>query len=564
MEGNLAIANFDESDVFVTPDVETGSDDSMDYLPVKVRDLMSEDVLPFDIFLPDIGQGETTSWKRVVASGKPLRREFHDTLRSRGITVVYVSRTAHEHLRTYLTRMLDRATLDSGISVREKIELICDALEHIIRVAILERPTPASITNGRQYVEYLSVLMANAPTLKAEAIHEAFSRDCDSVTHSVQVAVLGMCFCKFLGWESDTITDWGLGALFHDIGRDNVKERILESWSRRHSTEELELLKKHTTVGYLRLKSAEILSEDQLQIVLHHHEAMDGSGYPDGLSGARIHEYARIARIVDCFDILCNTDSSEPALSAGQAIEAMRDGMKPVFDARLLESFIDFMGMGDAPHGRAHGKRISIELGSELLVQLDDEDVRFKTALVGMDLDKYLILRSPDPLHIRNQMYEGRGVIVRCIHSGNVYGFRSSILCHVLHPALRLLVLSYPKRIEAINLRKHPRVICHLPAEAISDGTTFPCVIIDLSMGGCMLMGKRTGENGMPGLQVDQRIVLRAQLLGDGTSDTLSGLVRNVRMDGEKITLGVKFEGLEAGASQSLSSFLENILSVMA
>ncbi len=106
-------------------------------------------------------------------------------------------------------------------------------------------------------------------------------------------------------------------ALLHDIGKLAVPEHILNKPSKLTAAE-FERMKSHARVG------AEILSEVDfpypvVPIVRHHHENWDGTGYPDGLSGADIPIGARILSVVDCFDALTSDRPYRRALSAHEA-----------------------------------------------------------------------------------------------------------------------------------------------------------------------------------------------------------------------------------------------------
>lgn len=529
------------------------------YFPVTARSLIPGTALPVDIIVPPCKNAESSDEVPPLAKGAIIPEGYTELLLRYGIQTVYIDKDGHDKYQKYLTTLMESRILNKSISFDSKIQLVYDAAEYIVRRAALEKPVESDVLFGRLVIDSAAFIFTTHD-LSAESLCSFFSRYYQLSSHSVHVAFLGMCFCRHLKWERSEIADWGLGALFHDIGKGFMGDKMLVERSRL-KVEEFEVMKKHTTLGHQRMKSLKHLSADQLSIVLYHHELMDGSGYPEGLQGYQIHKFARIARIIDHYDTLVTKQPHRTVLTSSQAIEAMQKEVKSSFDEQLFNSFSTFMGFGTEMNDATNGKRISIELGSELLVQLVDEDIKFKSVLVGMRADEYLILRSPDMQHIRSQVYEGRRIIARCVHSGTVYGFRSKILCNLVHPAVRLLILEYPRKVECVNIRKNPRVDCHLPAEIYNGKSPFACAITDISIGGCKLVMKSSESREAFKAQVDQNITIRTPLLGMNDGEALTGLIRSVRADGNMVIVGVNFINLGENVLGALNRFIDSVLS---
>ncbi len=107
-------------------------------------------------------------------------------------------------------------------------------------------------------------------------------------THSLNVCLLSLSFGKYLDWSPGKIKNFGLGALLHDIGMTNIPPAITQKPDRL-SDEEMELVKKHPTIGFRLLKSFAPITRDALIMVLQHHEHGIGMGYPDNLTLPKIH-----------------------------------------------------------------------------------------------------------------------------------------------------------------------------------------------------------------------------------------------------------------------------------
>ena len=119
--------------------------------------------------------------------------------------------------------------------------------------------------------------------------------------HSVNVAVLSILTAQSLGYETSDIKNIALGALLHDVGKMRVDQSIITKPSKLTDDERKEI-EKHPKYGYDLLKNIKSLSFTAKQIVLFHHEKLDGTGYPFGLKGIEIPEFVRIVTICDMYD----------------------------------------------------------------------------------------------------------------------------------------------------------------------------------------------------------------------------------------------------------------------
>jgi len=92
------------------------------------------------------------------------------------------------------------------------------------------------------------------------------------------------------------------------------------------------------------LESNKILEQQSIEVVIQHHEAADGSGYPFGLTIDEISPMAQIVHIVDCYDAMTTERAYKMALSPFEALKTMTVEMKHSFNKKLLEKFIVFLG----------------------------------------------------------------------------------------------------------------------------------------------------------------------------------------------------------------------------
>jgi putative nucleotidyltransferase with HDIG domain len=156
--------------------------------------------------------------------------------------------------------------------------------------------------------------------------------------HSIRVAEYAIMMGKALSLQPWDLKKLELGALLHDIGKLGVPDAILNK-NGKLTKEEFEVMKKHP------LQSAHICSQiellkDVVPIVKHHHERIDGLGYPDGLSDNKISLLTRVVFVVDAFDAMTSHRPYRKALTVAQAYEELLRCAGSQFDARLVQLFI--------------------------------------------------------------------------------------------------------------------------------------------------------------------------------------------------------------------------------
>ncbi|MCD6415267.1 MAG: response regulator [Planctomycetes bacterium] len=132
-----------------------------------------------------------------------------------------------------------------------------------------------------------------------------------------------------------------LAAPMHDVGKIGVPDSILLKPGKL-SKDEFEIMKSHTTIGARILEGSKVsmlnLARD---IALSHHEKLDGSGYPNGLSGTDIPASARIVAILDVYDALVHNRVYRPAMPEEKALAIIAEGRGSHFEAPLVDVFMD-------------------------------------------------------------------------------------------------------------------------------------------------------------------------------------------------------------------------------
>ncbi len=124
----------------------------------------------------------------------------------------------------------------------------------------------------------------------------------DVYNHSVRVSILAGVLAKWMHMSRQETQDVILAGFLHDIGKTKFPERMLDKSVDTLTEDERETYEQHTVDGQMILSASPGLSDGIKRAALQHHEAMDGSGFPFGISGNDIHPYARIIALVDLYD----------------------------------------------------------------------------------------------------------------------------------------------------------------------------------------------------------------------------------------------------------------------
>ena len=161
--------------------------------------------------------------------------------------------------------------------------------------------------------------------------------------HSVAVCALMVALARQLGMTESAVKEAGLAGLLHDIGKMAVPGGILEKPGSL-TDDEFRVIKLHPESGHRILTEGNGVPHAALDVVLHHHEKMDGSGYPHGLANEQISRLARMCAICDVYDALTSNRSYKAGWCPNKAIRQMAS-WKGHFDPVIFQAFVKSVGI---------------------------------------------------------------------------------------------------------------------------------------------------------------------------------------------------------------------------
>jgi HD-GYP domain-containing protein (c-di-GMP phosphodiesterase class II) len=147
-------------------------------------------------------------------------------------------------------------------------------------------------------------------------------------------------FALSLGFSALDVKRLGVAATLHDIGKAAIPLEILDKPGAL-SDGEMAIMQGHARLGYDALRGTPGITAEVLDAVRHHHEFLDGSGYPDGLKGAEISDLVRVLTVSDIFAALIEVRSYRPPMARPKAYSILTEMAGTKLEKALVTAFKD-------------------------------------------------------------------------------------------------------------------------------------------------------------------------------------------------------------------------------
>lgn len=165
-------------------------------------------------------------------------------------------------------------------------------------------------------------------------------KDLNTGVHSTRLAEWGLRVGQELSLDEGMLQNLEVAALLHDIGKIGIPDAILRKPGKLEA-DEYALMKRHSEYGWLVLRELPGFEHAALDI-LHHHESMDGKGYPAGLKGSEIPIVSRIVCVIDAFDAMVSSRPYRQGLPFEEAVRRLILSSGTQFDSDVVQSFLPY------------------------------------------------------------------------------------------------------------------------------------------------------------------------------------------------------------------------------
>jgi putative nucleotidyltransferase with HDIG domain len=170
------------------------------------------------------------------------------------------------------------------------------------------------------------------------------NRDEYTYMHSLAVSALCISFARHLGFDDRRIKDLGVGGLLHDVGKVKIPDDILNKPGPL-TEKEFAIMQDHVTHGSCILHETGNIGDDSIMVTAHHHERLDGTGYPDGLKGNEISEFGQMGAIVDIYDALTSERVYKDSMPPTKALKKLLEWSAHYVNRQMVEQFIAHVGI---------------------------------------------------------------------------------------------------------------------------------------------------------------------------------------------------------------------------
>lgn len=265
----------------------------------------------------------TWDYQIILPEGAVLRAEYMDKLRDLGILEVYI--------REQETKTQNIAILKSEIedTVKEKVKDILErhTYQHNQELVELSKTADNIISNILEEEQVI------------ERVFDIKERSSDIYEHSISVCSIAILTALKLDLDKTKTHDIGVGCLLHDIGLRYLTVKYENQDIDGKSEKELIEYKKHPVYGYSSLQNENWISECSKNIILSHHERLDGSGFPLKITDIPLE--CRIVNVCDAFDeMICGIACKRSKVH--EAIEYLKTFKNTKFDAKIVDTFLGF------------------------------------------------------------------------------------------------------------------------------------------------------------------------------------------------------------------------------
>ena len=260
--------------------------------------------------------------KILLSNGVKLTKAYLERLKSLGYQHLYVYLEG-EKVTTFSTPVSDQTMGEALQGVKDSF---LKAAQH----------RQLNFRQVSEVVNYILDEILTNPTVLYNLM-DLKNHDNYYYLHSVNVSIISALIGKKLGLARDKIKELTTGALLHDIGMVCVDPQILAQ-PRHLSDEEMAAVREHTNYGYQLLRSAWDLSILVAHVAYQHHERMDGSGYPKGITGKDIHLYGKIVAVADSYETMTTGRVYRKALWSHEAIRQLKDSAPEKYDPDVVEA----------------------------------------------------------------------------------------------------------------------------------------------------------------------------------------------------------------------------------
>lgn len=308
------------------------------YKPIHLEYIHLDKKLTQDVYIHVHSQ--FVMYKR---AGQEFTQQDKQQLQSTNTQVLYLFIESEEEMRRFFEDNLESIIENQNISTKEKSEVLYKCALGIAH-DIFEKPFKRETVDRSKIVVDQTLSLLNQDSDAFVQMIALSGHDYYTYTHSVNVMTFAVTLLSNMGFRDPKfLKEAGMGALLHDIGKSKVPLKILNKPGKL-TEDEWNVMKQHPQMGAEIVASAR-LPERGVNVIVQHHERINGQGYPHGLVGENIPIASQAVSLADVYDAMTTNRSYQSARTPFEALKIITKEMTGHYNPKMVHTFIGMLNL---------------------------------------------------------------------------------------------------------------------------------------------------------------------------------------------------------------------------
>lgn len=306
------------------------------FCSIKIEEFYSSQSVLFDIYIK-IKEGK---YLKILHAGDSFSKERIDKYKNeKKIDSLYFHSSDRSKFVKYNNFLAKKLISNKAVPVFNKVNQLKNVSEKFIEEAFTVGIKPQVVDQGREVCETVYQLIESQAELYS--VLKSFQNfDPTAYAHSFLVTLYATAIIKQFEWQSKTtIETTAMACMFHDIGKILLPKEFVDLRPKDMSPDQLEIYKTHPELGLQVVETSRAINNSVKQIILQHHEAYDGTGFPFGKKGNKILTLANIVCLADDFVRIMIEDKLQP-VEALRKLLTDKERVKR-YNTIIIEKFIN-------------------------------------------------------------------------------------------------------------------------------------------------------------------------------------------------------------------------------
>lgn len=306
-----------------------------DFSRIKIDEFYSAQAVLFNIYI----QLASGRYLKILNTGDTFSKERIDKYKNeKQVEYLYFHSSDRRKFVQYNTFLANKLIDNKNVPAISKVNMLKNVTEKFIEEVQTVGVKPQVIDQGKAVCETVFKLIETQPDLY-NVLRSYQNFDPNAYAHAFLVTLYSTAIIKQFDWQSkSTIETTAMACMFHDIGKTMLPKEFIEMRPQNMSPEQLELYKQHPELGLKLIEQNRLINNSVKQVILQHHEAYDGTGYPHGKKGNKILTLANIVALADDFVHIMIDNELQPTEALKKIL--MNKEMVKRYNSMIVERFI--------------------------------------------------------------------------------------------------------------------------------------------------------------------------------------------------------------------------------